>query len=131
MLIAMVQDTRMFNRKRREFERYSIEHILEDEYNIKSKDLIPKPEDDYRDLQKAWDHYLFLDIFDDEDYDCRTPSDWLSLGTEGELRKPVPAMALLPLSDDLHQGKIYSISPALKAMTYCLSNPDVRIMKPL
>ncbi|VDM31966.1 unnamed protein product [Hydatigera taeniaeformis] len=73
-------------RKRREFERCSIEHILEEEYSIKSKDLIPKPDDDYRDLHKAWDRYLFLDIFDDEDYDCRTPADWLSLGIEEDMR---------------------------------------------
>lgn len=104
---------------------------MEEEYGIKSKDLIPKPGDDYRDLQKAWDHYLFLDIFDDEDYDCRTPSDWLSLGTEGELRKPIPAMALLPLSDDLHQGKICLGIFVLIVVVFYLCNLHVEKMNSL
>ncbi|XP_047204788.1 dynein axonemal heavy chain 1 isoform X4 [Girardinichthys multiradiatus] len=44
---------------------------------------------------------LPLEIFDNEDYDCRTPEDWLALGkTEGSPgQKPVPAKALL-LKDD-------------------------------
>lgn len=93
-------------RKRREFERHSIEHLLEEKYNIKSKNLIPKPGDDYRDLHKAWDHYLFLDLFDDEDFDCRTPSEWLSMGVDGDVRKPIPAIALLPSSDNFHKGML-------------------------
>ncbi|KAK7907430.1 hypothetical protein WMY93_016042 [Mugilogobius chulae] len=42
--------------------------------------------------------YLPLEIFDNVEFDCRTPEDWLSLGiTEGSgNRKPVPAKALLP-----------------------------------
>ncbi|KAJ0023918.1 hypothetical protein NQD34_003817, partial [Periophthalmus magnuspinnatus] len=37
-------------------------------------------------------------IFDNVEFDCRTPEDWLSLGvTEGSSdRKPIPAKALLP-----------------------------------
>uniref|UniRef100_A0A8C5E7W0 Uncharacterized protein n=1 Tax=Gouania willdenowi TaxID=441366 RepID=A0A8C5E7W0_GOUWI len=43
----------------------------------------------------------FLEIFDDEEYDCRTPDGWLSLGTsDGHSdHKPIPAKALLPNAD--------------------------------
>lgn len=92
------------NRKRKEFERQSIEHLLSEKYNISTKDLIPKPDEDYRDLNRSWDHYLFIDYFDNEDYDCRTPSEWLSLGQDGDIRKPVPAIALLPVLDTNHDG---------------------------
>ncbi|XP_040015424.1 dynein heavy chain 1, axonemal [Xiphias gladius] len=45
--------------------------------------------------------YLPLEIFDNEEYDCRTPEDWLALGTaEGSPdQKPLPAKALLPIDD--------------------------------
>ncbi|XP_071349900.1 dynein axonemal heavy chain 1-like [Trachinotus anak] len=45
--------------------------------------------------------YLALEIFDNEDYDCRTPEDWLALGsTEGSPhQKPVPGKALLPAEE--------------------------------
>ncbi|KFU88250.1 Dynein heavy chain 1, axonemal, partial [Chaetura pelagica] len=47
--------------------------------------------------------YLPLEIFDDYDYDCRTPEDWISLGLEpgSHDRKPVPGRALLPTDDVL------------------------------
>ena len=44
--------------------------------------------------------FLPLEIFDDTEYDCRTPEGWMALGLEregeGEVRKLVPAKALLP-----------------------------------
>uniref|UniRef100_A0A672VF35 Dynein axonemal heavy chain 1 n=1 Tax=Strigops habroptila TaxID=2489341 RepID=A0A672VF35_STRHB len=45
--------------------------------------------------------YLPLKIFDNEDYDCRTPEEWISLGLEpgSHDRKPVPGKALLPTDD--------------------------------
>uniref|UniRef100_A0A8D2LKP1 Uncharacterized protein n=1 Tax=Varanus komodoensis TaxID=61221 RepID=A0A8D2LKP1_VARKO len=47
--------------------------------------------------------YLPLQIFDDEEYDCRTPKEWLLLGIEPESqdRKPIPGKALLPTDDVL------------------------------
>ncbi|NXL83229.1 DYH1 protein, partial [Alectura lathami] len=47
--------------------------------------------------------YLPLKIFDDEEYDCRTPEEWISLGLEpgSRDRKPVPGKALLPTDDVL------------------------------
>lgn len=46
-------------------------------------------------------------IFDNEEFDCRTPQDWLSLGTDtgSTERKPVPAKALLPKYDKIPTGK--------------------------
>lgn len=43
--------------------------------------------------------YLPLHLFDDCEYDCRTPEDWLLQAVEGRVRKPVPALALLPVTD--------------------------------
>ncbi|OXB70495.1 UNVERIFIED_CONTAM: hypothetical protein H355_004966 [Colinus virginianus] len=47
--------------------------------------------------------HLPLKIFDNEDYDCRTPEEWISLGLEpgSHDRKPVPGRALLPTDDAL------------------------------
>ncbi|VDD79452.1 unnamed protein product [Mesocestoides corti] len=86
----------VIERKRREYERHNLERLLEERHKILTRNLMPKPAFDYRDKQRAWDRYLFLEIFDDEDYDCRTPSDWLALGLVGKVRKPIPAIALLP-----------------------------------
>ena len=44
--------------------------------------------------------YLPLDVFDDGEFDCRTPQEWLDLGLEGNVRKPVPGRALLPISNE-------------------------------
>ncbi|NXU55546.1 DYH1 protein, partial [Turnix velox] len=47
--------------------------------------------------------YLPLKIFDNYEYDCRTPEEWISLGLEpgSHDRKPVPGRALLPTDDVL------------------------------
>nr|XP_023655546.1 dynein heavy chain 1, axonemal [Paramormyrops kingsleyae] len=46
-------------------------------------------------------NYLPLEVFDNEEFDCRTSTDWLQLGYEpGSCdRKPVPGKALLPSND--------------------------------
>ena len=49
--------------------------------------------------------YLPLHIFDDKEYDCRTPEEWLEMGQENGVRKPVPGKALLPTRDDVHHCK--------------------------
>ena len=45
--------------------------------------------------------FLPLEIFDNCEYDCRTPDEWLALGFEpgSEVRRPVPAKALIPTED--------------------------------
>ncbi|KAM9362199.1 LOW QUALITY PROTEIN: dynein axonemal heavy chain 1 [Symphorus nematophorus] len=47
--------------------------------------------------------YLPLEIFDNDEYDCRTPEDWLALGyaERSPDRKPIPARALLPTDDEI------------------------------
>uniref|UniRef100_A0A452QQ45 Dynein axonemal heavy chain 1 n=1 Tax=Ursus americanus TaxID=9643 RepID=A0A452QQ45_URSAM len=47
--------------------------------------------------------YLPLKVFDNEEFDCRTPSEWINMGLEpgSQDRKPVPGKALLPTDDIL------------------------------
>jgi len=47
--------------------------------------------------------YLPLEIFDNVEYDCRLADEWLSIGwvSSEHVRRPVPALALLPGRDDL------------------------------
>lgn len=47
-------------------------------------------------------------VFDNEEFDCRTPTDWLRLGYEpGSCdRKPVPGKALLPSNDGTAKCKV-------------------------
>ncbi|XP_036957739.1 dynein heavy chain 1, axonemal isoform X2 [Acanthopagrus latus] len=54
--------------------------------------------------------YLPLEIFDNEDYDCRTPEDWLALGyaEQSPDRKPIPAKALLPTEFSKSSSHEYS-----------------------
>ncbi|KAM4740185.1 dynein axonemal heavy chain 1 [Anableps anableps] len=69
------------------------------EKGIKSKSLIPGHLLGVDPISyKVVSPFLPLEIFDNEDYECRTPEDWLALGkTEGSPnRKPIPAKALLP-----------------------------------
>ena len=60
--------------------------------------------------------YLPLEVFDNEEYDCRTPLDWLAMGmsTGGDQevaeRKPVPGRAFLPTRDDVHDCKLIATS---------------------
>lgn len=70
--------------------------------------------------------YLDLDIFDNSEYDSRTPNEWLELGLEGEVRKPVPGKALLPAKNPIystcmHHTKSSIISCAIKGVVcYCI-----------
>jgi hypothetical protein len=40
--------------------------------------------------------FLALNLFDNEDYEIWTPSEWLNKGISNGVYKPVPAKALLP-----------------------------------
>lgn len=50
-------------------------------------------------------------MFDNEEYDCRTPRDWLSLGYEKGMitRKPIPAKALLSVMDNASSGTTHTL----------------------
>ncbi|XP_036594745.1 dynein heavy chain 1, axonemal [Trichosurus vulpecula] len=66
--------------------------------------------------------YLPLQVFDDEEYDCRTPEEWIAMGLEPgcEDRKPVPGKALLPTDDFLgHED------PKSRRLTYAWSHVGI------
>lgn len=46
-------------------------------------------------------------VFDNEEFDCRTPIEWINMGLEpgSQNRKPVPGKALLPTDDFLGHGE--------------------------
>lgn len=50
---------------------------------------------------------ICLQVFDNEEFDCRTPNEWLNMGLEpwSQDRKPVPGKALLPTDDILGHGE--------------------------
>ena len=39
--------------------------------------------------------FLPLHIFDNEEFDCRNPDEWIALGLDGAFRRPVPGKALI------------------------------------
>ncbi|KAK1118880.1 hypothetical protein K0M31_014650 [Melipona bicolor] len=41
-------------------------------------------------------HFLPLEIFDDEEYDCRTAEDWINLGVIDGKHYPLPATVFVP-----------------------------------
>ena len=47
-------------------------------------------------LDADCDPFLPLEVFDNTEYDCRKPREWLALGKEPDGQKPVPGKALLP-----------------------------------
>ncbi|TGZ66131.1 hypothetical protein CRM22_005485 [Opisthorchis felineus] len=89
-------------RRKRRYQSLSLQKILENEYHIRTEDLIARFLDGTKDANGEWTTYLPLEYFDDETYDCRTPEDWLEMGIEDGVRKPVPALCLLPERDDQH-----------------------------
>ncbi|XP_061731227.1 dynein axonemal heavy chain 1 [Nerophis ophidion] len=86
-------------RCRREYLKLNFEELLA-EKNIDSNLLIPRCLGS-SDEQPLLSPYLPLEIFDNEEYDCRTAQDWLSMGIApgSSDRKPIPSKALL-LADD-------------------------------
>uniref|UniRef100_A0A8C2YBK7 Dynein axonemal heavy chain 1 n=1 Tax=Coturnix japonica TaxID=93934 RepID=A0A8C2YBK7_COTJA len=92
-------------RKRKLYLSLDINQLLDSE-GIDSNQLTPRHHDpgSVPDVVgKEYPIYLPLKIFDDEEYDCRTPEEWISLGLEpgSHERKPVPGKALLPTDDVL------------------------------
>ncbi|CAM4600221.1 unnamed protein product [Caretta caretta] len=95
-------------RRRRLYLKLDIAQLLANE-GIDSNQLMPRHQDpdNMPTIEQKRDPlfpiYLPLQIFDDEEYDCRTPEEWLLLGLEpgSQDRKPVPGKALLPTDDQL------------------------------
>ncbi|NXJ01758.1 DYH1 protein, partial [Psophia crepitans] len=95
-------------RRRQLYLSFDIAQLLASE-GIDSNQLMPRHHDpdnmatieDRKD--PVFPTYLPLKIFDNDEYDCRTPEEWISLGLEpgSHDRKPVPGKALLPTDDAL------------------------------
>ncbi|NXU71733.1 DYH1 protein, partial [Oreotrochilus melanogaster] len=95
-------------RRRRLYLSFDINELLANE-GIDSNELMPRHHDpgnmptieDKKD--PVFPIYLPLEIFDDDEYDCRTPEEWILTGLEpgSDDRKPVPGKALLPTDDVL------------------------------
>ncbi|XP_035245196.1 dynein heavy chain 1, axonemal isoform X1 [Anguilla anguilla] len=97
-------------RRRRTYMNFDIDQLLKG-MGIDSGDLMLRHQG-YEEGQSGPENlgrpvfnYLPLEVFDNEEFDVRTPEDWLSLGYEEGTpdRKPVPAKALLPSRDDVPQ----------------------------
>ncbi|RVE72632.1 hypothetical protein OJAV_G00039100 [Oryzias javanicus] len=88
-------------RLQREYSRLNIEDLLT-EKGIDWKVFIPRHPRNREERRSETGNltrpFLLLEFFDNEDYECRTPEEWLALGdVEGSPdQRPVPATALLP-----------------------------------
>ncbi|XP_053845413.1 dynein axonemal heavy chain 1 [Vidua macroura] len=95
-------------RKRRLYLTFDIAELLASK-GIDSNQLMPRhyDPDNMPPIEETKDSvfpiYLPLKVFDNDEFDCRTPEEWISLGLEpgSSDRKPVPGKALLPTDDVL------------------------------
>ncbi|XP_019911214.2 dynein heavy chain 1, axonemal [Esox lucius] len=95
-------------RRRREYLKLDIAQLLK-EKGIDSNLLLPRHQSSEQDVTTLENplppvsNYLPLEVFDNEEFDCRTPEDWLALGYEKAStdRKPIPGNALLPTTDKI------------------------------
>ena len=93
------------SRLKRLYASQDITTLLE-ERRVLTSDLMPHKDFNMRvDLTKAdpknkrlYPPFLSLDIFDNTEYDCRNPREWLNLGVVKRKQKPVPGKALLSLT---------------------------------
>ncbi|KAF5270064.1 hypothetical protein FQA39_LY08476 [Lamprigera yunnana] len=88
-------------RKRRQYQRQSIKTCLE-EMNIQPKQIVPihivkefTVEDKFGLF--ATINYLPLELFDDEEFDSRSPTNWLQHGVIEGVRHPIPGEAFVPV----------------------------------
>ena len=90
----------LYCRQKRVFAKYDINKLLED-YGISLNLLVPTGEMKLKispgaeNIDADCDPFLPLEVFDDTEYDCRTPQEWMALGDENGTQKPVPSKALL------------------------------------
>ncbi|XP_065895241.1 dynein axonemal heavy chain 1-like isoform X2 [Dysidea avara] len=109
-------------RRKRQYKQEDLNQLLS-HYQINSDDLVPLPRDKRKNSatpnssvssgasvgsgatvkghssrpQPTFPTFLPLEVFDNTEFDCRTPEEWLALGIDGDRHKPVPGMALLPV----------------------------------
>ena len=87
-------------RQKRIFAKQNINSLLED-LGVKTTDLMPKGDYNMRVNLTGSDTapfppFLPLHTFDDTEYDCRNPKEWLELGFVDGKQHPVPGKALIP-----------------------------------
>ncbi|XP_073667291.1 dynein axonemal heavy chain 1 [Tursiops truncatus] len=114
-------------RRKRLYLSLDIEQLLASE-GIDSDKLMPRHPDPHHPQTIEQGHdplfpiYLPLKVFDNEEFDCRTPSEWINMGLEpgSQNRKPVPGKALLPINDFLGHEE-----PKSQKLTYKWCNVGV------
>ncbi|KMQ95378.1 dynein heavy chain axonemal [Lasius niger] len=97
-------------RRRRVYKSLKIEDALEAE-GVKSHDMLPPEkicallsyDEKYNLYSKA--NYLPLELFDDEEYDCRTADEWINLGIIDGVRYPLPATVFV--EKIIHKERIF------------------------
>ncbi|KAK9309948.1 hypothetical protein QLX08_000576 [Tetragonisca angustula] len=88
-------------RRRRLYRNLKIENALE-EIGVSPKEMLPPsavlPLLTYEEIYGLFStvHFLPLEIFDDEEYDCRTAEDWINLGVIDGKHYPLPATVFVP-----------------------------------
>ncbi|XP_077969677.1 dynein axonemal heavy chain 1-like isoform X2 [Styela clava] len=115
-------------RRKRHYAKQRLTSLLAHEGIPDSNKLMPKrqPKDHKVVLNRSPDPapfppFLPLHIFDNTEYDPRTPEEWLSLGYETPtVRKPVPGKALLPTED-----KVKPVDPKDPSIMYKWVNVGV------
>ncbi|XP_030585284.1 LOW QUALITY PROTEIN: dynein heavy chain 1, axonemal-like [Archocentrus centrarchus] len=101
---GMIPRKLAIERRRREYLNLHVEELLAQK-GIDSDLLLPSllenDDEHVTTPDSPVSPFLPLEVFDNEEYDCRTPEDWLALGNaEGSPdQKPVPGKALLPTDD--------------------------------
>ncbi|ESO05091.1 hypothetical protein HELRODRAFT_172109 [Helobdella robusta] len=100
-------------RRKKQFASLDLETLLR-RLNIDTNLLMPKHEELEESGEKPkiilnydqndpapFPAFLNLELFDDTEYDCRNPIEWIALGRfDTEIYKPVPGLALLPVLDE-------------------------------
>ncbi|KAF6028266.1 DNAH1 [Bugula neritina] len=111
-------------RRKRHYQSQNLEALLA-ERGISTESLMPKDEDEEptvilnADPENPAPFATFLDLetFDNSEYDTRTPEEWLAIGQDGDVRKPIPAKALLPAKNPIY-AKFDIRDPGIKWVWY-------------
>ncbi|KAI4462790.1 dynein heavy chain 1 axonemal-like protein [Holotrichia oblita] len=90
-------------RRRRQYQQRTIKECLDEVY-IKPKHIVPTDVlmeafvgDKFGLFPKI--NYLPLELFDDEEYDNRTPQGWIEHGVIDGISHPIPGEAFIPISE--------------------------------
>ncbi|XP_023289892.1 dynein heavy chain 1, axonemal [Orussus abietinus] len=113
-------------RRRRIYRNLRVDDALKDE-GVKSRDLLPvevvgtiaSHEEKFG--LNSFVSFLPLEIFDDEEHDCRTVKDWTDLGTIDGVRHPLPATVFVekPLIEEEDKEEDKEAHPLDKHFEWC------------